>query len=479
MKACGHAVEMKYGSTSSGALSALIPRALRDYFSFDPKIRYLERMAYPLDEWEEMLVDNLKNCGPIIYNGYSQLSGGHSFVCDGYDGNGYFHINWGWSGMSDGYFMLDILDPESQGIGGATAGFNFKQNAVFGIRIPDGVLAENTEPRLTQYGSLTAEITGPRTITFAVENYNPLGWGNSNIDNINLTLGALLEPQGETIGEKLYVESQNYEILLAPGEYYTYEKSLTPKVRVPADLAEGTYRVSLVTKNNKSTSGIWSPMIVANGYNDFVTLIKDENGLSVINYADPALVITEAEFQPTLVYGQPVTVKVTISNLSDYPLTQGVSIVLISPRGFRRFVGEGVSVSVPAGGTVIKEITSSLTIMAGAYEPENDIDFTLALHNPVTNTYYGEFGPVVMQQEAGVSDILADASDMVINYDASRAAIEICSADNCKISLYSFDGRLVRNAWGKSISVSSVNKGVYIVRVSDIRGKQLTKKIIL
>ena len=40
---------------------------------------------------------------------------GHEFVCDGYDGNGYFHFNWGWGGMSDGYFLLDALNPGAVG----------------------------------------------------------------------------------------------------------------------------------------------------------------------------------------------------------------------------------------------------------------------------------------------------------------------------------------------------------------------------
>ena len=45
--------------------------------------------------------------------GYAQGSGngigGHAFVCDGYDGKGYYHINWGWGGDSDAYFLLLVL----------------------------------------------------------------------------------------------------------------------------------------------------------------------------------------------------------------------------------------------------------------------------------------------------------------------------------------------------------------------------------
>lgn len=46
----------------------------------------------------------------MLYAG-SGDAGGHAFVCDGYDGNGLFHFNWGWSGNGDGYYSLSVLNP--------------------------------------------------------------------------------------------------------------------------------------------------------------------------------------------------------------------------------------------------------------------------------------------------------------------------------------------------------------------------------
>lgn len=480
MKACGHAVDMKYSSQSSGALSALVPRAMRDYFSYNPGIWYAERMAYSASEWENLIVDNLKNCGPIIYNGHTQLSGGHTFVCDGYDGNGFFHINWGWSGESDGYFLFDLLDPDNQGIGGSTAGFNFKQSAILGICPPDDTNpAASREPQLTQYGSLTATVTGPRTITFGVENYSPLGWGSSYIDNVSLTLGALLEPQGDTPGENQYITAIDYEIYLSPGEYYS-EQALIPKFRMATDLAEGTYRMSLVTRNNRSDTGIWSPMIVPNGYNDFVTLVKDENGLSVINYTDPALSVTQAEIISELAYGEPVTVRATLTNSSSCQLTQGVSIVLLSPTGFRRFVSEGSTVTLAPGETVTKDFTSRLTIMAGAYDPTTDRDFTLALHNPVTNTYYGTFGDVVMLQEAGIDLVSQDASEVTVTFDRAAGSLSIKGiAPGATTTVYAADGKMVAAFKGDSYHAVALQRGVYIVSTLSATGKKVNKKFVL
>jgi hypothetical protein len=37
----------------------------------------------------------------------------HAFVCDGYDQNDRFHINWGWGGSSNGYYSLDTMNAGS------------------------------------------------------------------------------------------------------------------------------------------------------------------------------------------------------------------------------------------------------------------------------------------------------------------------------------------------------------------------------
>ena len=41
---------------------------------------------------EILIKKELSNDRPVIYNGQS-AAGGHSFVCDGYDEDGLFHIN--------------------------------------------------------------------------------------------------------------------------------------------------------------------------------------------------------------------------------------------------------------------------------------------------------------------------------------------------------------------------------------------------
>lgn len=140
MKACGYSVSMNYTNWESGAYSKNIMSALTNNFGYDQGVRQVLRSGYSSqEEWNDMIYNELATTGPVIYGGQS-TSGGHSFVCDGYDGNGYYHINWGWGGMSDGYFLLNELTPDEVGTGGHYGGYNLLQDAIVGIMPPVGRL---------------------------------------------------------------------------------------------------------------------------------------------------------------------------------------------------------------------------------------------------------------------------------------------------------------------------------------------------
>ena len=91
-----------------------------------------------------MLRDELDDRRPILYGGNTSTGGGHAFVFDGYDTNGYFHVNWGWAGTSDGYFVSSVLNPSSQGTGGSSGGYNMYQKAIMGIKPDEGGSAATT-----------------------------------------------------------------------------------------------------------------------------------------------------------------------------------------------------------------------------------------------------------------------------------------------------------------------------------------------
>lgn len=140
MSHCGVSVEMQYGPESgSNILRSSISMGL--YFNYSAN--YIEKSKYPNEsDWVTTLKQELNASRPILYAGSG--TGGHAFVCDGYDSSDMFHFNWGWNGGSNGYFALSSLTP-------GNFNFSYDQNAVINIQpltgnsIPLSLTAINNE----------------------------------------------------------------------------------------------------------------------------------------------------------------------------------------------------------------------------------------------------------------------------------------------------------------------------------------------
>ena len=151
----GVASDMQYGSSSSGTSVQAAARALISYFGYDASMRMIRPEYTGNRAFADQVLAELQAKRPVLIGGSTRNNEGHAFVCDGYDGNGYFHINWGWGGMQNGFFALSALDPEKQGIGGAASGEGFSVNVrgVLGI-MPD----RGCEKSPSQLGTLSMEL---------------------------------------------------------------------------------------------------------------------------------------------------------------------------------------------------------------------------------------------------------------------------------------------------------------------------------
>lgn len=124
MSDVGIAMNMKYGSSSSAQMQDALS-ALQHYFGYSDKCYSLKRNLFSATQWDQFLVDEIDKKRPILYSG-DGYSAGHAFVLDGYDNEGYFHVNWGWGGHYDGYFLVSLLNP-------ATYNFEYNQSGFFGL----------------------------------------------------------------------------------------------------------------------------------------------------------------------------------------------------------------------------------------------------------------------------------------------------------------------------------------------------------
>ena len=102
--------------TSSGTFVSLTAQhpALKNYFAFYSSMAYVEKEYYSNEDWDNVLYRELEHQRPILYNAFS-VSSGHTFLVDGYDSSGLFHINWGWEGRFNGFFRLSVLNREKSG----------------------------------------------------------------------------------------------------------------------------------------------------------------------------------------------------------------------------------------------------------------------------------------------------------------------------------------------------------------------------
>ena len=184
MRYCGQAVEMNYDINESGGLE--LPWHFMKYFGYGKNAKTVTMSQYTITQWEDILYKELSEGRPIIYWG-GNLVIAHDFICDGYDGNGYYHFNWGWSGDADGFFLLSVLLDNSYG------GYVLGQSAIIGLKPENG---ETAIPYVySYYGDDLSQTDYSRTSV------------SEDFTNVSITGGTIIQ----------YETEENQEISLEYG----------------------------------------------------------------------------------------------------------------------------------------------------------------------------------------------------------------------------------------------------------------------
>jgi Leucine-rich repeat (LRR) protein len=142
----GVSVDMYYTPSESGASSSKVAPALINYFKYsNPTYVDNDNFAYGTNEYQVVLREELNNNRPFYYEVTGDPS--HAVVCDGYTDE-YFHINFGWGGFDNGYFLISDIKPAGGHI------FGFKGNAVIGISpVPVSVNIQDSLALVSIYNS--------------------------------------------------------------------------------------------------------------------------------------------------------------------------------------------------------------------------------------------------------------------------------------------------------------------------------------
>jgi len=121
----GVAVETDYCYDGSGASTSSLEYALETYFGYNSSANYVSKGATSDADWLTLVKGEIDSEKPLIYRG-DGVGGGHSFVCDGYDGSDNLHFNFGLSVSYNGYYAVSSINP-------GTYDFTNNQGAIFGI----------------------------------------------------------------------------------------------------------------------------------------------------------------------------------------------------------------------------------------------------------------------------------------------------------------------------------------------------------
>lgn len=169
MSDIGIAENMNYGPSSSAQHEDAV-KALADHFRYDKSLRCCYRSHYTRSEWYQMICNEIANKRPVLMCGtnYSDYVG-HAFVIDGYDASGLVHVNWGWGGISNGFFSLDYMHPSNQGTGGSNGGYGADQSICIGIQ-PDRTGTSTGTSEIATLSPIKYD-SSENTVSFCYSNY--------------------------------------------------------------------------------------------------------------------------------------------------------------------------------------------------------------------------------------------------------------------------------------------------------------------
>lgn len=427
MRYCGQAVKMGYGPSSGANHNAEV---FIKYFGFDNSAYKAYRSDYSIDAWFDMLYKDLAEGYPICYAGFSS-GGGHAFVIDGFDGENLFHLNWGWGGGSNGWFLVSILNPgDTSGIGASSSsdGYSMGQYGVFNLRLPD---TNNADTYL-----YVKEASVVNTTAIKATFVNKSGaTGSYNMGIVRY----------DDDGNLILVGTQQTKTGMANSASETKTFNLKGK------LTEGTYKLSPASKPTRSNE--WRPSY--NMRNHYIEAVVDSEGNVTLTPVDISngdeISIDTIVFPGTRIAGKEQEVKVTFRNNGNEYFRE---IHLFASKTSDKVYMENRSmVAVRKGETV--DVSYFFT-------PEETGTYNLWFCT--SNNGSGEVGTGTMEV---ITEAEADKATLAVNAFSITNAVSGAVYGNCLVGRVSiknndteaFDGPIRLQIWRQKVGESTAWSG--------------------
>lgn len=473
MFACGASVRMDYCTEDQGGSGAyqtdLIP-AFVDNFFYDNDAAFMDRRHCSIEDWHQLLLKELNAGHPVNYAGQSSRDGGHSFVLDGYKMSAesnypYYHVNWGWNGDCDGYYLIADLHPSVDGQHATFEGFNDSQQMTIGIQPEDGINEDIyylCTPNLYVSQSAAKAGSSLRVYTSSCVNYSYKSFAGE----ISVVLVS------EEDGSETVLGKENIKEL----DYLEVQNNLSIDISLPSTLTDGQYQVKLLSKQYGKNDyqkvlskkypllTISSSDVIAPEENMEAMLGSSE--LEVINSSDSSLVILN-------IY--------ELQNLQNTPFIGDLKIMLADTSG-RQLCSFGDSIQ-PGELSTFEVQNDPLKIQGALVGDWPDGNYKLYVGARQLNTtkfvyisFYDVMQPDKAYQDLSLNAVIKDGKLIVngITYTIIPTSInhvEIDSLeDNPQLTKYYYlDGR--------SIDVEDIRElspNIYIMR----RGNNTRKFVV-
>ena len=345
MNDVGIATNMQYTDRASSTQSYMAERALRNYFDYDAAL--VTRANEGVDNLIEIVKKELRNGFPLYISGDSRSGGGHAWVCDGFDEDDKFHMNFGWNGQADGYYSLATLDVKSTGseFNGAQHSFNrglhviaIHPNKPNTPKIDDDIAYQSPTIKFNNDGMMAFVGDAPTTTSDAAKvmftgfvNYaNAVLVGDIGL-GIYDQEGKLVKvtPYGQD-GRKIFSKER---FVFNDGEWVS-GGVINDKVTFTPDfkaLPDGTYSLCPIAARmlEDSTLGAWArmktaPRIVMKVENSKITYLE-------LPTKEPAFLLTaEPKLDNKVMLGEPNVLRLNIRKLDANIFYGTVKVELIN-----------------------------------------------------------------------------------------------------------------------------------------------------
>ena len=240
----GVASNMAYGVSASAANSSIALNGLCTYFGYDKGITPLPKDFMPEEDILEAVATELQIGHPLYVSGRTKADEGHAFVCDGMLSSGYLHINWGWNGYCNGYYVLSALKPEQQGTGGSANNYAFTESVVVyaGVQPDKGGEGKPMITANSMRRTSADEIGRSDNVSFSMDYFDNKGTAIAS----GFVYYIIYDLNGNVAS---YAGIDDFEL---PAGYH-YINPISVSQTIPSDLANGEYELEVAWVDGQST----------------------------------------------------------------------------------------------------------------------------------------------------------------------------------------------------------------------------------